>query len=270
MDSSAPAPVTAILLAGSRPGVDPLAAHFDEPVKALIRLGGRTMIDRVVATLAASPAVGPIIIAAQDIAQLQAGLGADWCGANPQVRFLTVGDSVSGAVVEAIAATGGAYPYLVTTADNALLDAPTVATFVHGAAVSRADVAVALVERRTLLAAYPANRRTWLKFRGGAYSGANLFWFGGPGAERVLALWRTIEQQRKRGRAVIGAFGPLMLAAVGLRILTLHGAMRWAGRRLGVAAAAVVLDRAEACIDVDSLADHALAEAILAGREPRR
>lgn len=256
-------PVTAVVLAGSRPGIDPLAAHFGEAVKALIELGGRTMLARVVEVLAASPMVGQIIVAAQNPAQLRERLGEAWIAAHPEVRFASVGDSVSGAISEA----GASYPFLVTTADNALLDEATIAAFVRGAADARADVAVALVERRTLLAAYPGNRRTWLKFRRGAYSGANLFWFGGPGAERVLALWRTIEQQRKRGRAVIGAFGPLMLAAVALRILTLHQAIAWAARRMGISAAAVVLDRAEACIDVDSVADHALAEAILAGRE---
>ena len=38
-------------------------------------------------------------------------------------------------------------------------------------------------------------------------------------------LWRTIEQQRKKGRAVIGAFGPLILLGVALRLFTLHGAL---------------------------------------------
>ena len=57
---------------------------------------------------------------------------------------------------------------------------------------------------------------------GGAWSGANLFWFGDPKVSEVLALWRTIEQERKRGRAVIRAFGPLMLAGVGLHLLQLR------------------------------------------------
>jgi len=129
------------------------------------------------------------------------------------------------------------------------------------------DLAVGMVERRVLLSAYPDNRRTWLKFRAGAWSGANLFWLGDPKVAQLLVLWRTIEQERKRGRAVIRAFGPLMLAAVGLRLLSLQQAVRIAGRRFGLDAAAVPLPFAEACIDVDSLADHRTAEAIIDQRE---
>ena len=98
-----------------------------------------------------------------------------------------------------------------------------------GAEASGADVAVGLVEQRTLLAAYPGNRRTWLRFRGGAYSGANLFWIASARALPALRLWRTIEQQRKRGRAIIAAFGPWMLAGVALRLLTLRGALARGG-----------------------------------------
>ena len=255
---------TALLLAGTRPGVDPLASHFGVPAKALIGLGGMSMIERVLGVLSTCSDVRRTIVLSQEPALLIAHLGDDWAGRHPEVSFETCGDSVSAAIGEAIAAHGDDYPFFVTTADNALLDRETIDAFVAGAVNSRGDVAVGLVERRTLLASYPESRRTWLKFRGGAYSGANLFWFARPRGLRVLETWQGIEQERKRGRAVIGAFGPLLLAAVALRLATLHQAIDRASRRLGIRAAAIVLRRAEACIDIDTVADHALAETILA------
>ena len=129
-----------------------------------------------------------------------------------------------------------------------------------------ADVGVALVERRTLEAAYPGNKRTWLPFRGGAYSGANLFWLGSPASLEALAVWRRIEQQRKKARAVLGAFGWALALQIALRWLTLDQAITRAGKRLGIKARAVVLPFAEACIDVDKPSDHAMAEGILRQR----
>jgi hypothetical protein len=75
-----------------------------------------------------------------------------------------------------------------------------------------------------------------------------------------------LEQQRKRARAVIGAFGPLILLGVAMRLLSLDRALAMAGRRLGLRAVAIELPQAEACIDVDRRADHAIASTILAAR----
>lgn len=257
---------TAIVLAGRRPGVDPLGAHFGQPTKALIELAGKSMIARVLDTLSGNAAIGRIIVLSQEPEILSAHMGAEWTAAHPAVSFDTSGDSVSVGLSTAIAAHQDGYPFLVTTADNALLDDEMIDQFIAGARESMADVAVALVERRTLLAAYPGNKRTWLTFRGGAYSGANLFWFATPKASKLLALWQRIEQERKRARAVVGAFGPLLLAAVTLRLITLKQATAWVSWRMGLRATAVELPIAEACIDIDKVEDHALAETIIVHR----
>jgi len=255
--------VTALLVAGRRPGIDPLAQHFGVQDKALIAIDGEAMLSRVARTLVDHPAVARIVVLAQEPEDLLAAI--PWMEGHPKIATRSGGASVSEAVANAIAAESQAFPFLLTTADNALLDRAMLDAFIADA--RNHDLAVGMVERRVLLAAYPGNRRTWLKFRGGAWSGANLFWLGDPKVARVLALWRTIEQERKRGRAVIRAFGPLMLASVGLRLLTLQQAVRIAGRRFGLNAAAVPLPFAEACIDVDSVADHQTAEAIIKRRE---
>ena len=255
--------VTALLVAGRRPGIDPLAQHFGVRDKALIAIGGEAMLSRVARTLVDHPALARIVVLAQEPEDLLAAI--PWMREHAKIATRSGGASVSEAVANAIAAESQGFPFLLTTADNVLLDRAMLDAFIADA--RNHDLAVGMVERRVLLSAYPDNRRTWLKFRAGAWSGANLFWLGDPKVAQLLVLWRTIEQERKRGRAVIRAFGPLMLAAVGLRLLTLQQAIRIAGRRFGLDAAAVPLPFAEACIDVDSLADHRTAEAIIDQRE---
>lgn len=254
--------ITALLVAGRRPGVDPLAAHFGVADKALIDIAGEAMLSRVARTLVDHPAITRVIILAQEPERLLAAV--PWMASHPKIGSKSGGASVSEAVAAAIAVSPQDYPFLLSTADNVLLDRRTLDAFIEGA--NGRDLAVGLVERAVLLAGYPQSHRTWLRFRAGAWSGANLFWFGDPKVDRVLALWRTIEQQRKKGRAVVRAFGPLMLAAVGLRLLTVQQAIGRAGRRFGLDAAPVALPYAEACIDVDTPADHALATAILERR----
>jgi len=264
MTDTAFPPITALIAAGRRPEKDAFAAAYGVEDKALIEIAGRPMLAHVLATLLAHEAIGSIHILTQSPDRLLAHADIAALAAESRVSFRTGGDSVSAAVGGAIGDAPGEFPFLLTTADNPLLDAATIDHFI--AAARGADVAAAVVNERVFRTRFPEGKRTWLRFAGGAYSGANLFWFGSPAAHKALAVWQTIEQDRKRGRAVIRAFGLPILIGAGLRLLSLAGALRRAGRRMGLVAIAVELPFAEACIDVDKPADHATASALLAAR----
>ena len=255
---------TALLLAGQRPGVDPLAAHFGESWKALVPIVGEPMLSRVARTLLASPGIERVVVLAQSPEALVDRPETKWLAAEPRVRFRVSAGSISRSVADVAGSADAPWPVLVTTADHPLLTPDMVAAFVAGA--GGADVAVALVERRTLLARYPGNRRTWLRFRGGAYSGANLFALTGARARAALDLWAGVEQDRKKGWKLVAAFGPWLLLRAVTRSITLRAGLAAAGRRLGLAAVPVVLDQAEAAIDVDKPSDHRLAESLLTPR----
>ena len=59
-------PVSALLLAGSRPGGDPFAQSFGVSIKALIPIAGEPMILRPVRALLGSSRVSDISIMTQD------------------------------------------------------------------------------------------------------------------------------------------------------------------------------------------------------------
>ena len=258
--------VTALLVAGRRPGVDPLAAHFGVDDKALIAVAGEPMLSRVARVLADHPQVARTVVLAQAPERLLAHPGTAWMAADARIAVLAGGNSVSAAVAAALEADPGGWPFLVTTADNVLLDAETLTGFIAGAGARGTDVAVGLVSREVFARAFPNARRTWLKFRGGAYSGANLFFLARPAALSAVRFWQRVESERKKVRASARAFGPGLLAGYLLRAMRMERALARAGARLGVTAAPVLLDRPEACIDVDKVEDHAIASAILAAR----
>ena len=250
---------TAILLAGERPGESGFARSCGVAAKALIPVAGEPMLARVARALLAAPSVGRVVVLAQEPDAL---LAQSWMRDEPRIGTAA---SVAGIAtsVAAVAGTPDApYPVLLVTADHALLTAEMVETFLAGAA--GADVAFAMVERRTVEAEWPETKRTWIKARGGQYSGANLFALASPKAEQALAFWSGVERDRKKVLRLLAFLGPLILLRALTRTITLDGAVATLGRRLGLAAKAVVLPYAEAAIDVDKPEDLELVERILA------
>lgn len=260
------APVTALVAAGRRPGVDALAEAFGTSDKALIEIAGRPMLAHVLDTLLSHPAIGQIHVLTQDPETLAAHPQVAALLRSGRVDFVTGGDSVSRSVADAITRSPQGFPYLMTTADHPLIDRGMIDFFIEAARESGADVATGVVSRAVFAKRFPDLQRTWLTFARGSYSGSNLFWFGSPAATRALDVWQTIEHDRKRGRAIIRAFGLPMLIGAALRVLTLGKGLELAGRKIGVRAVAIELPFAHACIDVDKPADHAIASAIFAQR----
>jgi GTP:adenosylcobinamide-phosphate guanylyltransferase len=268
MNADLPTPVaplfTAVILAGSRPGGDPMAQAAGVASKALLRVGGQAMLARVARTLLSHPGTARLVVLAQQTDALAADADCAWMREDPRTAFVTSGAGISHSILNLLERGEAAFPVLLTTADNVLLDHAMIDSFLGG--LAGADLAVAMVERRVLLARYPESRRTWLKFRGGWWSGANLFWLAGDKVMPLLAFWHGVEQDRKKGMKIVGAFGPLLLLGALFRMLTIHQAVARAGRRFGLAARVVPMPQAEACIDVDKAGDWELAEAILARR----
>lgn len=256
-------PIHAVLLAGSRPSGDPLAIAAGVPSKALVPVGGQTMLSRVARVLADHPQIDAVTIFAQQGADMLAsGPDTQWLNDHPKLRFVQSGQGISQSLLD-LTAEGADYPLLVTTVDHVLLDAAMIDAFVAGVR-GDADVAVAMVERQVLLARFPQSRRTWLKFRGGWWSGANLFWLGSARARGALQLWRGVEQDRKKGWRILSALGPGLLFAALLRLWSAQQVIAHAGHRLGLTAQLVPMPMAQACIDADKPDDIILIESILA------
>jgi GTP:adenosylcobinamide-phosphate guanylyltransferase len=249
---------TALLLAGRRPGVDAFAAANGTTLKALIPVAGRPMLARVVETLLASPEIGRILILTQDVDALRDATPTD-----DRVSFVRSGSGIARSIAAVAGGSDAPWPLFVTTADHALLTPEIVAEFLGGV---RGDASVAVVERSVVEARFPKTKRTWLRFRGGAWTGANLFAFDGERARAVIEAWSAIEQDRKKGWKLVARFGiPLLLRAL-TRTITIQAAAARAGRSLGAAVTVVALGDARAAVDVDKPSDLALATAVLEGR----
>lgn len=259
-------PLTALVLAGRRPGADPLADHAGVTHKALIEIGGMPMLARVLAALAAVPAVQRILVAI-DRPELLAGLPA--CGKPVTAVPAAAGPSAS---VAAVLAEQGV-PLLVTTADHALLQAAWVEELLAAAAApgaAHADAFVALARREAVLAAVPDTQRTWLAFADGAYSGCNLFLLRTPAAAGVVRFWQQMEAGRKRPLTMLRRLGIGHVLRYRLGLLSLPQALQRLGRLTGARLAPVILSDGRAAIDVDKPADLALVRRLAGEAAPPR
>lgn len=250
---------TAVVLAGSRPGRDEFAHQFGTDIKALIAVCGEPMVRRPIRALLASGSVGQVIVLSQAPDRIAGVVPRD-----PRVTFRQSRGTIADTMLEICLDPETVWPLLVTTADHALLAAEMVDQFARAAL--GADVVIGVVERAKLLKRLPRTERTWLKFRGGAYTGANLFALRSSAVRPAIELWRSIEQDRKKAWRVMSLLGPWVLLCVALRLVSIGEVMAQLGDRLGLALKAVELADPLAGVDVDKPADHTLVEAILAGK----
>lgn len=234
----------ALVLAGSRSGVDPLAAYAGVTDKALIMIGGETMLAHVISALRQAGAERIAVSASSAaVADHAAALGAEPLAAAP-------GPSRSAA--NGLARLGA--PLVVTTADHALLEPGWVTQFLADAP-GDADVAALLARREVIEAAAPGTKRTYLRFADGDWSGCNLFLFATHRAAAAIDLWRAVEADRKRPWRIVRRLGPGLLLRYLLRRLTLAEAVAHLGCTAGVTAAIVAAHDGRAAIDVDKPAD---------------
>ncbi len=237
---------------GSRAGADPVAAAEGVAHKALAEAGGAPLLARVVGALRVA-GITRIAVSANDpeVAALAQSLGAE---------VLLPGSGPSASVASAFAHFGA--PMLVTTADHALLRPEWVRDFLDDMPAA-SDVAVLLARREAVETALPGNRRTWLRFADGDWSGCNLFLLSTARAVAAIETWQMVEADRKRPWRIAARLGVGTLASYLLGRLTLTDAMARLGQRVGIAASAIAARDGLAAVDVDKPQDLADVRRIL-------
>jgi hypothetical protein len=115
----------------------------------------------------------------------------------------------------------------------------------------------------------PDTRRTWLRFADGDHSGCNLFLLARPTAADAIAVWQTLEDERKRPLRMVRRLGWTFAARYALGRLPMAAAAARLGALAGGARFAIVaLSDGRAAIDVDKPTTSTWCRA--AGRPPHR
>jgi len=232
--------------------------------KALVPVGGRPMMSRVIETLRAAGiekifvCVDPALLSIADAVTRESMAGAD-------IRIIAPATSPSASVRRALENREIGWPLLVTTGDHPLLTPAMIEHFCR-AAPGDAEAVVGLARASVIRLQQPESIRTFYRFREDGYSGCNLFLLRGPAVGALVDFWATLEAHRKKPWRMVAAVGPLTLIRFVLRRLTLADALARLSDIVGIKVAATDMPFAEAAIDVDKPEDLRLANEILARR----
>ena len=263
------APETIIgVLAGERAGPSELATTEQVPLKVLVDIAGRPMLERVLDVADEAGAGAPVLLAGPAD---RLGPAAPWLArraADGRVIMVGAAESPSGSarvLLEAALARGHS-GLVMTTGDHPLLTAATLAAFIRDALATDADAVVGLADHAAVRAAFPDSRRTALRFADGARCGCNLFLFRGAPALQVLDFWQRVEGLRKQPHRILGMLGAGLAVRYAAGRLTLDAALERLGRISGARVSAVAVADPDAAVDVDNLADLATVRARWAQR----
>lgn len=234
----------ALVLAGSRPGVDPVAGYGGTQDKPMIVVGGRTMLARVVQALRDAGASRIMVVASADAVRLHA--------ADLGVEVMDAEEGPSASVGAAFAMMGA--PLLVTTADHALLRREWIEQFLEDLPAG-ADVSVLLARREIIERDAGETKRTYLRFSDGSWSGCNLFYLATPRAADAVDLWQRVERDRKRPWRIVSRLGSGLLLRYLLGRLPLKTALAEIGAKARIDTAMVESRFGLAAVDVDKPAD---------------
>ncbi len=242
-----------IILAAGRGADDPMAKAYGVLHKCTIPIAGKPMLTWVLDALRNSTVQRPFTIVIDKIDVIQHEADFEILGAQ------------SSAPASAIAALHHVqhYPVLITTGDHPLLTPHMINHMLQASEAMNADVCVGLATAETINAAYPETKRTYFNLGGTRVSGCNLFTIKSAVGLKLLERWQELERNRKKPWKLVSAFGLKPIVWYGLGILTPERAFGHISTKLGIKVQPVFLPFAEAAIDVDKPADHALAEQIL-------
>jgi len=254
--------IPAVVLAGERPGGSPLAQAFDQPAGVLVEVAGRPCIERTIAALEESESIHGGLICGPDPATRATSPAIRRLLDQTDFRWLPPATGPAQSALISLEELNHR-PALLTAADHALLTPEIVDNFTNLAVLTDADFIVGFVPYSIVREAFPESRRTVLKFSDGQFCGSNLYLIRTDHGTRLLKLWQTIQQHRKQPWRMAKEIGFKTLFGYLTRTLKLKDALEAIGERAGCTIGYVEILNPRAAVDVDSLADHALAEKIL-------
>jgi len=267
MHIAPPPPFSAIVMAADRHPDDPVARAAGVTCKALAPVGGTPMVLRVLHALEQSREVGPRLLCGppgpllEHTGKLKAGVDAGDYG------WTANRESPSASAAAAMEQFEESQPVLLTTADHALLNNQIIDHFCGQARTADYDLVIALTPHELVARAWPAVKRTRLRFSDKAYCSCNLYAFRTPRSRTITGIWRNVEEQRKQPWRLIGILGWWPVLKYLLGRLTLQEALARLSGRFDMKIGAAILPFAEAAVDVDTQYDWQLVRQFLQRRK---
>lgn len=230
------------------------------PVKALIPLDYRLMVDYVVEALKNSQAIERIVLVGND------GELRPLYGNNSRFLYTEQGRTPLESLAAGVDVLESANTWLlVCTGDIPFLTTAAVDDFISKSFEHEADFYYPIVRKEVVESRFPDIKRTYASLRDGTFTGGNLFLVRREIISRCLSKAEEFVRLRKSPTALARMVGLGMLWKYFLGQLTIAEAERRVSKMMGAKGCAVISDYPEVGVDVDKVSDLEMAKSLFEG-----
>jgi GTP:adenosylcobinamide-phosphate guanylyltransferase len=252
-------PLTAVALAGGVLESDFRDAGYSVVNKAYLRIGGVTMLERVLHALRGARAVGRIRCVTQpDAFAAQFGTDRSLCD-----EVIPPGNDLIDSLLAGFAGLPDTELVLVSATDIPLVTASALDAFCRRATAVTCDLGYGCVRKEPHVAAYPDVRHTWVRLREGTFCGAGVSVIRAGAAARIASLLRDFAAARKSPLRLASLFSPFLVVRVALGLVGIGELERRADELTGLRCRGVPCDEPELAVNVDQLEDLRATERIV-------
>lgn len=253
----------AVILAGDRPGGNLLAKSFDLENGVLVKIHGKTCLQRVIEALGDCKIISNMSVIGLGENDVQQDGSLQKISSRLDCHWLVPETGPAASAVKAVT-LANSFPCLLTTGDHALLSSNIIATFLNDAKQVPGDFIVGLVPFSNVYNAFPASKRTLLKFPEGVFCGSNLFLIKNAEGIKILEYWKKVEELRKKPWRIARQLGLRCLISYFAGLLSLEKALGEISSQAGAKLSYATISDPVAAIDIDTKADYDLAVTWLA------
>jgi GTP:adenosylcobinamide-phosphate guanylyltransferase len=239
--------VDALILAGGESS-DGLSKLSNEPYEALIGIAGKPMVTFVAEALAKSQLVQRIFI-------IGPAIELSRCDFPENSTIVQGGQSLQETIKLGMSAVNQEEKVLVVTCDIPLLTEPAIKHFLESCQRVDADLYYPVIEKKISERDYPGNKRTYVKFKEGLFTGGNIFLVNPRIVPSGLQQANYLFENRKNPLKLCQFLGITFVLRFFFGQLSLQAVAERASKLLQIRGAVIQSPFAEVGMDVDKPSD---------------
>lgn len=236
----------ALILAGGK--TDKFDSDRRPPVKGLLEIGGKTVVEYVLEALAGVGRVDRMVVLAPP-----AATPGTWSKLADKV--IHTDDVLTANIAKGIDYIGPGGKFLLVSSDIPLITSAAIEDFISKCDSFDADIYYPIITKAAVETQFPGTKRTYIRLRDGTFTGGNIFIVDKESLIKNRDIGQRMFVFRKNPFKMARLLGLGFILKYILRLLTIKEVENKASQILNCRMRAVITDHASLGVDVDKQED---------------